>query len=166
MQIRFPEVRVIGFEDETQNGLYPIAEALRLAEELQLDLVLIAPNAVPPVCRVVEYSKFKYELKKREKANKAKQATTSMKEIRFGPNIDDHDFNFKLKHAIKFLEEGNKLRAYVQFRGRNIIYKDRGKSILDRFAEELEDLAKVEMEARMEGRRMVMIMVPKAGKKG
>lgn len=132
-----------------------------MAEERELDLVQVAPKANPPVCRIIEYSKFRYEQKKREKANKAKQHTVVMKEIRFGPNTDDHDFNFKLKHAQKFLSEGNKLKAYVQFRGRNIIYKDRGRDMLSRFANELDDIAKIEMPPKMEGRRMIMIMAPK-----
>ena len=168
-EIRVPEIRVVGldrFEDlEEQDGIYPTREAQEIADSLGLDLVEIAPNAKPPVCRIVEYSKFRYEQKKREKANKAKQHTVVMKEIRFGPNTDDHDFNFKLKHAQKFLEEGNKLKAYVQFRGRNIIYKDRGRDVLARFAEELEELGKIEMHPKMEGRRMIMIMGPKKSAK-
>lgn len=134
-----------------------------MAEDRELDLVLVAPRAKPPVCRIIDYSKFRYEQKKREKANKAKQHTVVMKEIRFGPNTDDHDFNFKLRHAQKFIGEGNKLKAYVQFRGRNIIYKDRGRDMLAKFAEELEDIAKIEMAPKMEGRRMIMIMAPKKG---
>ncbi|MEZ4830088.1 MAG: translation initiation factor IF-3 [Bacteroidia bacterium] len=170
MEIRVPEVRVVGLEpysEETggkEDGVYRTSEAIRLAQELGLDLVEVAPNAEPPVCRIVEYSKFRYEQKKREKANKAKQHTVVMKEIRFGPNTDDHDFNFKVRHAEKFLSEGNKLKAYVQFRGRNIIYKERGKDVLDRFAEALDEVAKTEMEPKMEGRRMIMIMAPKKTK--
>ncbi|MEL6674725.1 MAG: translation initiation factor IF-3 [Bacteroidota bacterium] len=167
-EIRVPQVRLVGLdayaEDlDNEDGVYRTSEALQMAEDLGIDLVEIAPKAVPPVCRLVEYSKFRYEQKKKEKANKAKQHKIVMKEIRFGPNTDDHDFNFKLKHARKFLEEGNKLKAYVQFRGRNIIYKERGKNMLDKFADELKDLAVVEMHAKMEGRRMIMIMTP--GKK-
>ncbi|MDX2249804.1 MAG: translation initiation factor IF-3 [Bacteroidia bacterium] len=170
MEIRVPEVRVVGLEPYSEeiggkeDGVYRTSEAIRIAQELGLDLVEVAPNAEPPVCRIVEYSKFRYEQKKREKANKAKQHTVVMKEIRFGPNTDDHDFNFKVKHAEKFLGEGNKLKAYVQFRGRNIIYKERGKDVLDRFAEALDDFAKIEMEPKMEGRRMIMIMAPKKAK--
>ncbi|MEZ4773123.1 MAG: translation initiation factor IF-3 [Bacteroidia bacterium] len=170
MEIRVPEVRVVGldpFSEELggkEDGLYRTSEAIRIAQELGLDLVEVAPNAEPPVCRIVEYSKFRYEQKKREKANKAKQHTVVMKEIRFGPNTDDHDFNFKVRHAEKFLSEGNKLKAYVQFRGRNIIYKERGKDVLDRFSEALDEVAKVEMEPKMEGRRMIMIMTPKKAK--
>ncbi|MEM6344892.1 MAG: translation initiation factor IF-3 [Bacteroidota bacterium] len=167
MEIRAPEVRLVGlgeFEEEldgAEDGVYPTKEAIKMANALGLDLVLIADRAVPPVCKIVEYSKFRYEQKKREKANKAKQHTVTLKEIRFGPNTDDHDFNFKLRHAQKFLGEGNKLKAYVQFRGRNIIYKDRGRDMLARFAEELDEIGKVEMEPRMEGRRMIMIMAPR-----
>lgn len=170
MEIRVPEVRVVGldpFSEELggkEDGVYRTSEAIRIAQELGLDLVEVAPNAEPPVCRIVEYSKFRYEQKKREKANKAKQHTVVMKEIRFGPNTDDHDFNFKVRHAEKFLSEGNKLKAYVQFRGRNIIYKERGKDVLDRFSEALDDVAKVEMEPKMEGRRMIMILAPKKAK--
>lgn len=169
MEIRVPEVRIVGleeFKDELgrEDGIYSSSEAREMAHQLGLDLVEVAANAKPPVCRIVEYSKFRYEQKKREKANKAKQHTVVMKEIRFGPNTDDHDFNFKLKHAQKFLSEGNKLKAYVQFRGRNIIYKERGKDMLDRFAEELDEYAKVEMDPKMEGRRMIMIMAPKKTK--
>lgn len=163
-EIRVPEIRLVGLEAieglTAEDGVFRTSDALRMANEVELDLVEVAPKAVPPVCRIVEYSKFRYEQKKREKANKAKQHTVVMKEIRFGPNTDDHDFNFKLKHAQKFLLEGNKLKAYVQFRGRNIIYKDRGRDMLARFAQELEEIAKIEMEPRMEGRRMIMIMSP------
>jgi translation initiation factor IF-3 len=171
MEIRAPEIRVVGldvFKDEldepVEDGVFRTRDALSIANDLGKDLVLIAPNAKPPVCRIVEYSKFRYEQKKREKANKAKQHTVVLKEIRFGPNTDDHDFNFKLRHAQKFLGEGNKLKAYVQFRGRNIIYKDRGRDMLARFAEELEDVGKIEMHPKMEGRRMIMIMAPKKPK--
>ena len=166
-EISAPEVRLVGLDAFTEelggreDGVYRTSEALGMSNDLGLDLVMVAPNAKPPVCRIVEYSKFRYEQKKREKAAKAKQHTIVMKEIRFGPNTDDHDFNFKLKHAQKFLGEGNKLKAYVQFRGRNIIYKERGKDMLDRFAEQLEDIAKIEMDPKMEGRRMIMIMAPK-----
>lgn len=159
-EIRVPEVRLVGMEDEDMNGIIPTRKALALADEMELDLVEIAAQARPPVVRIIEYSKFAYELKKKKKASKANQAKVVLKEIRFGPNTDDHDFNFKLRHAQKFLGEGNKLKAYVQFRGRNIIYKDRGRDMLVRFAEELEDMGKVEMPPKMEGRRMIMIMAP------
>lgn len=169
-EIRVPEIRVVGldqFQQELGNiedGIFRTSEALRMAESLELDLVEVAPTAKPPVCRIVEYAKFRYEQKKREKAAKAKQHNVQMKEIRFGPNTDDHDFNFKLRHAQKFLDEGNKLKAYVQFRGRNIIYKDRGYDMLNRFAEELDDMGKIEQPPRMEGRRMIMILTPKKTK--
>jgi len=149
---------------QVEDGIFRTSEALRMAEHLKMDLVEVAAKADPPVCRIVEYSKFRYEQKKREKANKAKQHTAVMKEIRFGPNTDEHDFNFKLRHAEKFLSEGNKLKAYVQFRGRNIIYKSRGSDMLGRFAEELEEWSKVEQPPRMEGRRMIMILAPKKAK--
>lgn len=154
-------VEVIG---QVEDGIFRTSEALRMAEHLKMDLVEVATKANPPVCRIVEYSKFRYEQKKREKLNKAKQHTTVMKEIRFGPNTDEHDFNFKLRHAEKFLSEGNKLKAYVQFRGRNIIYKSRGSDMLGRFAEELDEYAKIEQAPRMEGRRMIMILTPKKAK--
>jgi len=149
---------------DVEDGVFQTSRALQMAMELGLDLVEVAPKAQPPVCRIVEYSKFRYEQKKREKAQKSKQHTIVMKEIRFGPNTDDHDFNFKLRHAQKFLAEGNKLKAYVQFRGRNIIYKNRGADMLAKFAEELDELAKIEMHPKMEGRRMIMIMAPKKSK--
>jgi translation initiation factor IF-3 len=147
-------------EDESLNGIVPTRRALAMADEMELDLVEIAAQARPPVVRIIEYSKFAYELKKKKKANKANQSKVVLKEIRFGPNTDEHDFNFKLRHAQKFLGEGNKLKAYVQFRGRNIIYKDRGRDMLSRFAEELGEIGKVEMHPKMEGRRMIMIMAP------
>lgn len=149
-----------------EDGVYATAEAQRMADFLGLDLVEVAPQAVPPVCRIVEYSKFRYDQKKKEKAAKAKQQVTVLKEIRFGPNTDEHDFSFKLRHAHKFLSEGNKLKAYVQFRGRNIVYKNRGSDMLTRFANELEDVGKIEMEPRMEGRRMIMILAPKKAGSG
>jgi len=169
-EIRVSQVRLVGLESYTQelqdreDGIYRTSEALRMAEHLEMDLVEVAPKADPPVCRIVEYAKFRYEQKKREKAAKAKQHNVVMKEIRFGPNTDDHDFNFKLRHAQKFLEEGNKLKAYVQFRGRNIIYKDRGRDVLANFADQLEEIGKIEQMPRMEGRRMIMIMTPKKSK--
>lgn len=172
MEIRAPEVRLVGldaFKDQLaepiEDGVFRTRDAISLASDLGQDLVLIAESADPPVCRIVEYSKFRYEQKKREKANKSKQHTVVLKEIRFGPNTDDHDFLFKLRHAQKFLGEGNKLKTYVQFRGRNIIYKDRGFDMLSRFAEELDDLAKIEMSPKMEGRRMIMILAPKKAPK-
>lgn len=143
------------------NGVMPTYKALRLAEEAGMDLVEIVANQRPPVCRIIEYSKFIYEQKKRAKENKAKQATVQMKEIRFGPNTDDHDFDFKVKHATKFLQDGNKVKAYVHFRGRTIIYSDRGKALLLRFAQALEALSKVEMLPKLEGKRMYIMLSPK-----
>ena len=157
-------MRVVGLEDESQNGVMSLDRAIRMAEQRQMDVVEVAGNQNPPIVRIVEYSKFKYEQKKRQKENKARQHVVQMKEIRFGPNTDQHDFNFKLKHAIKFLEEGNKVRAYVHFRGRSIIYKERGEKILLEFAQELQDLAKVEMLPKMEGKRMYLILAPRTTK--
>ncbi|MEM6764121.1 MAG: translation initiation factor IF-3 [Bacteroidota bacterium] len=167
-EIRVPEVRLVGLNDagfeDMEDGVYPTRQALDMAQDMEVDLIEVAATAKPPVCRIMEYSKFKYELKKRKKEAKAKQSTVVMKEIRFGPNTDDHDFNFKLRHAQKFLSEGNKLKAYVQFRGRNIIYKNRGADMLAKFAEELDELAKIEMSPKMEGRRMIMILAPRKTK--
>lgn len=159
-RIRASKVRLVGLEDESQNVVHALSAALRMAEEAELDLVEIAPNADPPVCKIVDYSKFRYEQKKRQKEQKAKQHTVTMKEIRFGPNTDDHDFNFKMRHARKFLEEGNKLRAYVHFRGRSILYTNRGRELLERFSQDLSDISKIEMRPRMEGKRMVIILSP------
>ena len=131
-----------------------------MAEEAGLDLVEISPNAKPPVCKIIDYSKFKYEQKKKQKEIKAKAQKTVVKEIRFGPNTDTHDLDFKTKHAIGFLQEGNKVKAYVQFFGRSIVYKDRGRELLETFTKNLEDYAKVEQHPRMEGRRMTMMFTP------
>ena len=167
-EIRVPEIRLVKVDDLNTDledgGIYSTSYVLQVAKELELDLVEVVPKAKPPVCRIIEYSKFRYEQRKKEKEAKAKQHTVVVKEIRFGPNTDDHDFNFKLNHARKFLSEGNKLKAYVQFRGRNIVFKDRGRDILARFSEELEEIAKIEMHPKMEGRRMIMIMAPRKGK--
>lgn len=170
-EIRVAQIRLVGLDAHTEalgqqaeDGIYRTSEALRMAEYLKMDLVEVAAKADPPVCRIVAYAKFRYEQKKREKAAKAKQHTMVMKEIRFGPNTDEHDFNFKLRHAEKFLTEGNKLKAYVQFRGRNIVYKSRGADVLHRFADELEPYSKVEQPPRMEGRRMIMILAPTKAK--
>ena len=147
---------------ERQNDIQDsLDEAKKLAKEQDLDLVLIAPNANPPVCRVINYSKFKYEQKKKQKELKAKAAKTVLKEIRFGPNTDDHDFNFKLNHAKKFLEEGAKVKAYVHFYGRTIVYKERGELLLLRFAEALAEMAKIEQMPKMEGKRMFLFLTPK-----
>jgi len=147
--------------DNVEVGVYPTAQARKLAEELELDLVEISPNASPPVCKIIDYKKFLYEQKKREKALKAKATKVVIKEIRFGPNTDDHDYEFKKKHAIKFLSEGAKLKAYVFFKGRSIIYKDKGEILLLKLAQELEDYGKVEQLPRLEGKRMTIFIAPK-----
>jgi len=138
-----------------------LANAKKLAEELELDLVEISPNATPPVCKIIDYKKFLYEQKKREKDLKSKASKVIIKEIRFGPNTDDHDYEFKKKHAIKFLKDGAKLKAYVFFKGRSIIYKDKGEILLLRLAQELEEYGKLEQMPRLEGKRMTMFIAPK-----
>lgn len=148
-----------------KQGVYSLANALHIAEELGLDLVLIAETATPPVCRVIDYSKFQYEKKKKEKEIKAHASKNLVKEIRFGPNTDDHDFQFKLKHAKNFLQEGSKVRAYVHFRGRAIVYKERGELLLLTFAQQLIDVGKVESLPKLEGKRMFISLVPKGTKK-
>ena len=158
-QIRAKEVRIVG--DEVEPNVYPIAQALKLAEEREVDLVEISPNAQPPVCRIVDYSKFLYQLKKRQKEQKAKQVKVNVKEIRFGPQTDDHDYNFKLKHARGFLEDGDKVKAYVFFKGRSILFKEQGEVLLLRFANDLEDYAKVDQMPILEGRRMTIQLSPK-----
>ncbi len=147
--------------ENVEPGIYNFREAIDIADELELDLVEISPNANPPVCRVVDYRKLLYEQKKKEKEIKAKTAKVVVKEIRLGPNTDDHDFNFKLKHAIRFLQDGAKVKVDVFFRGRSIIYKDRGEIILLRFAQELAEYGKVERLPKLEGKRMIMIIAPK-----
>jgi translation initiation factor IF-3 len=142
-------------------GIYPIHQALEMAEDQGLDLVEISPKANPPVCKIIDYSKFKYEQKKKQKEIKAKTQKTVIKEIRFGPNTDDHDFNFKLKHAMNFLNDGAKVKAYVHFAGRTIVFKERGEILLLKFIQELEELGKVEQMPRMEGKRMTVILSPK-----
>ena len=161
--IRAQEVRLAG--DNVEPGIYPLAKALALADELELDLVEISPNAVPPVCRIIDYSKFVYEQKKKQKEIKAKAQKVVIKEIRFGPNTDDHDFDFKLKHAINFLKEGSKVKAYVHFVGRTIVFKERGVNLLNKFSEALTDYGKVEMEPKLEGKRMTIILAPAPAKK-
>ena len=151
-------MRVIS--EEGNLGIYPTYEAIRLAKEKELDLVEISPAARPPVCKIVDYSKFKYEQKKRGKANKAKTQRIVFKEIRFGPNTDDHDFDFKLRHAIDFLNEGAKLKAYVHFAGRSIVFKERGEHLLLRFAQALQEHGKVEQMPFMEGKRMHIMLSP------
>jgi len=138
-----------------------LEEALKIAEEMELDLVEISPKADPPVCKVIEYKKFLYEVKRKKKEIKAKQSKVTVKEIRFGPNTDEHDLNFKLKHARKFLEEGSKVKAFVFFRGRTIVFKERGHILLLKFAQELEDIGLVEQMPKLEGKRMTMFITPK-----
>ncbi len=145
-------------------GIYPIRQAREKAEELGLDLVEISPKADPPVCKIIDYKKFLYEQKKREKAMKAKASKVVVKEIRFGPNTDDHDYEFKKKHAEKFLSDGAKLKAYVFFKGRSIVYKEQGEILLLRLAQDLEDLGKVEQMPKLEGKRMIMFIAPKTKK--
>ena len=156
--IRVPEVRLVG--DNVETGVYPTREALRLAEELELDLVEISPNAQPPVCKIVDYKKFLYEQKKRAKELKAKATNVEIKEIRFGPQTDDHDYEFKKKHGEKFLKEGAKVKAYVFFKGRSIVYKDQGQELLLRLAVDLEEFGKVEQMPKLEGKRMTMFIAP------
>ncbi|MCT6869395.1 MAG: translation initiation factor IF-3 [Apibacter sp.] len=158
-KIDVPEVRLVG--DNVNQGIYPIKEALAIAEDLELDLVMITESANPPVCRVVDYKKFLYEQKKKQKELKSKQTKVVVKEIRFGPQTDEHDFEFKKKHAQKFLEEGSKLKAYVFFKGRSIVFKDQGQILLLRLAQELEEWGKVEQMPKLEGKRMIMMMSPK-----
>lgn len=156
--IRAREVRLVG--DNVEQGIYPISQALKIAEKLELDLVEISPNAEPPVCRIIDYQKFLYQQKKRQKEQKQKAAKVVVKEIRFGPQTDDHDYNFKLKHAQGFLKEGSKVKAYVFFRGRSILFKEQGEVLLLRFANDLEDLGKVEMMPVLEGKRMSIMLAP------
>ncbi|ATA68653.1 translation initiation factor IF-3 [Capnocytophaga cynodegmi] len=161
--IRVPEVRLVGENVET--GIYPTRKALEIAEELELDLVEISPNATPPVCKVIDYKKFLYEQKKREKEIKAKATKVVIKEIRFGPQTDEHDYEFKKKHGEKFLKEGSKVKAYVFFKGRSIIYKDQGEILLLRLATDLEEFGKVEQMPKLEGKRMTMFLAPLPKKK-
>ena len=155
-------VRVVGDDIETE--VMSIQDALRLADRMELDLVEISPNADPPVCKVIDYQKFLYQQKKKQKEAKAKAAKVVVKEIRFGPNTDDHDYNFKLRHAMKFLEEGAKVRAYVFFKGRSILFKEQGEVLLLRFANDLEEYGKVEQLPRLEGKRMIISFSPKKKK--
>ena len=162
-RITAKEVRVVG--ENIKMGVYPIQKALELAAKEGLDLVEISPNAVPPVCKIIDYSKFKYEQKKKQKELKAKAQKSIVKEIRFGPNTDDHDFNFKLKHATNFLKEGAKVKAYVHFAGRSIVYKERGEILLLKFIQELEEFGKVEQLPKLEGKRMTIFITPKGKSK-
>ena len=158
-----PEVRLVG--ENIEGGVYPTRKALEIAEELELDLVEISPNATPPVCKVIDYKKFLYEQKKRDKEMKAKATKVVIKEIRFGPQTDDHDYEFKKKHGEKFLKEGSKVKAYVFFKGCSIIYKDQGEILLLRLATDLEDYGKVEQMPKLEGKRMTMFLAPLPKKK-
>ncbi|MBK5202630.1 MAG: translation initiation factor IF-3 [Prolixibacteraceae bacterium] len=162
--IRSHEVRIVGDNVEEQ-GVYPLTKALSMAEEQGLDLVEISPNADPPVCKIIDYKKFLYQQKKKQKELKSKAIKVIIKEIRFGPNTDEHDFNFKLNHAKKFLEDGAKVKAFVFFRGRSILFKEQGEILLLKFATELEDFGKVEQMPRLEGKRMIMFISPKKKKK-
>ena len=161
--IKVPNVRLVG--ENIEVGVYPIAEAQRIANEQGLDLVEISPQADPPVCKVIDYNKFLYEKKKREKDMKAKSKVSEVKEIRFTPNTDDHDFNFKSKHAENFLKDGNKVKAYVQFKGRAIMFKERGELLLLKFAERLVEVGTLESMPKLEGKRMFAIFAPKSQKK-
>jgi translation initiation factor IF-3 len=162
--IRAKQVRLVG-ENIENPGVFSITEALKMANELELDLVEISPNADPAVCKIIDYQKFLYQLKKKQKEQKAKTVKMIIKEIRFGPNTDDHDYNFKLKHAINFLEDGAKVKAFVFFKGRSILYKEQGEILLLRFAQDLEEYGKVEQLPKLEGKRMIMTISPKPKKK-
>lgn len=161
-QIRVPEVRLVG--ENVEQGVYPIEKAKQIADEQELDLIEISPTAVPPVCRIADYQKFLYQQKKREKEQKAKQKKVEVKEIRFGPQTGDNDYAFKLKHAEEFLKEGNKVKAYVFFKGRSILFKDQGEEILGRFMADLEELAKVDQQPLLEGKRLSIMLSPKKAK--
>ena len=161
--IKVPQVRLVG--ENIEIGVYPIAEAQRIANDQGLDLVEISPQADPPVCKVIDYNKFLYEKKKKEKEMKAKSKVSEVKEIRFTPNTDDHDFDFKSKHAENFLKDGNKVKAYVQFKGRAIMFKERGELLLLKFAERLVDVGTLESMPRLEGKRMFAIFAPRSQKK-
>lgn len=161
--IKVPQVRLVG--DNVTMGVYPTQEALKIAQQQQLDLVEISPQADPPVCKVIDYNKFLYDKKRKEKEMKAKSKTAELKEIRFTPGTDDHDFDFKARHAENFLKEGNKVKAYVQFKGRAIQFKERGELVLLKFAERLAEIGQVEGLPKLEGKRMLMVIAPKSQKK-
>lgn len=172
-EIKVPKIRLVGdnldlisdiANREIVTGIFPTIQVLKWAEELEMDLVEISPNADPPVCKIIDYKKFVYDRKKKDKELKAKTAKTVIKEIRFGPNTDDHDFDFKVKHGLKFLEEGSKIKAYVQFKGRAIVFKDRGELILLKFIKELEEFGSAEELPKLEGRRMMVVIAPKKKK--
>ena len=155
------EVRLVG--DNVEQGIYSYQEAMRIADAQNLDLVEISATAVPPVCRVIDYQKFLYQKKRKEKEQKQNSKKIEIKEIRFGPQTDEHDYNFKLRHAQEFLKDGNKVKAYVFFRGRSIVFKEQGELLLARFANDLEDCGKPEAMPKLEGKRMIMILAPKKG---
>jgi translation initiation factor IF-3 len=161
--IKVPQVRLVG--DNIEVGVYSITEAQRIANDQGLDLVEISPQAVPPVCKIIDYNKFLYEKKKKEKEMKAKSKVSEVKEIRFTPNTDDHDFDFKSKHAENFLKDGNKVKAYVQFKGRAIMFKERGELLLLKFAERLVEVGTLESMPKLEGKRMFAIFAPRSQKK-
>ena len=161
--IRVPQVRLVG--ENVEVGVYNTQDALRMAQDQQLDLVEISPTADPPVCKIIDYNKFLYDKKKKEKEMKAKSKTAEVKEIRFTPNTDDHDFDFKAKHAENFLKDGNKVKAYVQFKGRAIQFQERGQLLLLKFAERLNEFGTLESMPKMEGRRMLAMFAPKSQKK-
>ncbi|MEY4329303.1 MAG: hypothetical protein RL609_51 [Bacteroidota bacterium] len=158
-RINVTEIRLVG--DNIEQGVYSTQEALRMAQEQELDLVEISPNATPPVCRIIDYKKFLYDQKKKQKEMKAKQVNVTVKEIRFGPNTDDHDFAFKLKHAIEFLKDGSKVRSWVFFKGRSIVFKDRGEILLLKFIQELSEYGVPEQMPKLEGKKMFVIINPK-----
>lgn len=161
--IRASNVRLVG--ENVEVGVYTLSQALNMADEQELDLVEISPNADPPVCRIIDYKKFLYEQKKKKKEQKANQAKSEVKEIRFGPNTDEHDFEFKLKHAENFIKEGHKVRAFVFFKGRSIVYKERGEVLLLQLAQRLTEIAKVEQLPKLEGKKMFLILNPKGKSK-
>ncbi|HJZ41359.1 MAG TPA: translation initiation factor IF-3 [Bacteroidales bacterium] len=158
-QIKAPVVRVVG-ENLENPGIFPIKEAIKMAEDLELDLVEISPSASPPVCKIIDYQKFLYQQRRKQKELKAKTAKIVVKEIRFGPYTDDHDYNFKMKHAQKFLQDGAKVKAYVFFKGRSIVYNEDGEALLQRFANDLAELGKMEQAPKLEGKRMIMLLTP------
>lgn len=164
-KIRAEKVRLVGENVKDGGGVYSTKEALEMADALELDLIEISPKADPPVCKILDYKKFLYEKKKRDKEIKAKSQKTVIKEIRFGPNTDDHDFEFKLKHAIKFLEDGAKVKAFVFFRGRTIVFKDRGEILLLKLAQRLAEYGDIEQLPKLEGKRMIIFIAPKKKKK-
>ncbi len=162
-KVRALQVRLVG--ENVTVGVYPLNEALRIARDQEMDLVEISPNADPPVCKVIDYKKFLYEKKRKEKEMKANAKQSEVKEIRFTPGTDDHDFDFKAKHAEKFLQDGNKVKAYVQFKGRAIMFKERGELVLLKFAERLAEVGQPESLPKLEGKRMFLMLTPKTGKK-